>query len=208
LLVAGPALTKAQAQEPDHAKDFEYWRKAITDPDANKRREAASSLGYLGRFGQPVVPLLIGAMDDPNSGVRFSTTRALAELGARALPAVHRLVAELGAKDWGGAHEALAMIGAASIPGLLETAPSSPQLLKDHVAATLYLIEPEGLAAATRALETSPDPGFREALARASLIVNDRAVPSLVKALRDCSVPVRVASAKRSYRNVIRRRHA
>ncbi len=91
--------------------------RALNDPSVEVRRRAAGALGTMnGAAAAAVLPALIGALADEDSGVRGSTSLTLARMGPAAGDALPALKAALNDQDWyvrGNAAETLARLGTA-----------------------------------------------------------------------------------------------
>ena len=74
------------------------WVRALSDPDARLRRQAAEKLGNVGSSDPAVVPALRGALKDTNADVRCAAILALTKSGSAAKEAVDPLQA-LGRQD-------------------------------------------------------------------------------------------------------------
>jgi HEAT repeat protein len=97
----------AEADSPaTHKKPLAYslevalpaLTRALRDPDARARRQAAEALESMGEEAAPAVPALIRALDDPDLFVRWIAVRTLGKLGpktsASAIPAIGRLLSD------------------------------------------------------------------------------------------------------------------
>ena len=98
----------------------------LTDRDAQKRRNAAVALGWIGPAASSAVTILAQHVQDPNEDewVRKHAAQALGQIGAAAQPAIPALIAVMrnpGDMDpWNWAAEALAGIGTTTLPTLLK----------------------------------------------------------------------------------------
>jgi HEAT repeat protein len=73
-------------------KPVEHWVRALRDPDARVRKEAASKLGNAGPIDASIIPALIAALKDSDAKVRCEVILALAKFGADGMDAVPTLI--------------------------------------------------------------------------------------------------------------------
>ncbi len=100
-----------------HGKSFEYWLKALHDPDARIRIKAVESLGNVGTDNPATVPALIRALDDREAQVRGAAALALLKIGPEAqeaIPALQKTLQDKDAKVRSYATKALERIEGAS----------------------------------------------------------------------------------------------
>jgi HEAT repeat protein len=74
------------------------WAKALRDPDAKVRKQAAFTLGNIGPSDPAVLPALLGALKDEDAQVRCEAILALLKFGPEAKKAVPALT-ELAQQD-------------------------------------------------------------------------------------------------------------
>jgi HEAT repeat protein len=86
LLLSLPAC----GQAPPRMKGGK-WARALCDPDARMRKQAAFTLGNIGPSDPAALPALIGALRDADAGVRAEAILALVKYGAGAQEAVPSL---------------------------------------------------------------------------------------------------------------------
>jgi HEAT repeat protein len=75
-------------------KPVDHWVQALRDADARVRRNAAFKLGNVGSCDPAALPALLGALHDPDAGVRCQAILALVKFGPEAreaAPALARL---------------------------------------------------------------------------------------------------------------------
>jgi HEAT repeat protein len=196
VVVIGGLGPVAAAYARDRSSEFEHWKQALQAADPRTRSDALTALRWLGQEGYPVVPHMVGAIDDPDPGVRHSAIHYLGELGPGAAAAVPRIAREFArSTEWGVPQIALVHIGAPSVPALRELATSSDGPLRWRAALTLSMIDPEGLAAAQQEMARSRDEAVREAMAAAAYVGGEKSVAALAAALRDGAPAVRTAAA-------------
>lgn len=68
---------------------------ALTDSDAEVRRQAARALGQMGPVAEPAVPELTVALSDGDASVRQAAVQALGKIGPAAAPAIPALIEAL-----------------------------------------------------------------------------------------------------------------
>jgi HEAT repeat protein len=92
-LVAGVTLGCGPSQPTlSGGKPVEHWVRALRDPDARVRKEAASKLGNAGPMDASIVPELIVALKDSDAKVRCEVILALVKFGSDAKDAVPTLI--------------------------------------------------------------------------------------------------------------------
>jgi HEAT repeat protein len=67
------------------------WAAALRDPDANVRKKAAFTLGNIGPSDPVVLPALIGALKDADTGVRCEVILSMLKYGSAAREAIPEL---------------------------------------------------------------------------------------------------------------------
>ena len=72
-------------------RPVDEWVRALSDPDAKLRKNAAEKLGNVGSSDPAVVPALCQALSDKNADVRCEVILALAKSGSVAKVAIEPL---------------------------------------------------------------------------------------------------------------------
>jgi hypothetical protein len=88
-------LGMARREPFEYNRPLSYWTGALKDPDPEKRREAAFTLGRIGHEAGPAVPALAEALKDDSPRVRFNAAFALFKIGPAARDAVPALIVAL-----------------------------------------------------------------------------------------------------------------
>src|SRR5262249_6782654 len=91
LLVFACSLAPGCAQpQPTFAggKPIEHWLKALESRDPKTRKEAVRKLGNVGSADPAAFPAVLGALNDPDTGVRREAIIAMLKFGAQAREAV------------------------------------------------------------------------------------------------------------------------
>jgi HEAT repeat protein len=96
ILIIVTALVGCGKSPPPQAggKPISHWLKAMHDPDARVRTQAALKLGNVGSTDSQALPALIEALGDPESSVRRAAIDGLVKYGSSAkdaIPALERL---------------------------------------------------------------------------------------------------------------------
>jgi HEAT repeat protein len=114
------ASSPPPADEPPALKPFEDWTEQEAAADA------------LGRIGQPAVPELVAALQNPNAAIRLKGVEVLGRMGPEAAPAVPELIKLLDDPDERirkATARTLGQIGPAAkeaVPALVRTLLESP----------------------------------------------------------------------------------
>ena len=146
------------------------------------------------------LPTLIRVLDSPYAKVRRYATKKLAKMGPRAAPAVSKLLKALDDKDLFvriGATRALGKIGPKSVPGLRRTLKHPKPRVRRAVCDALAEIGTKSLPALGDLItllgkDTSRDvrTGAAKAIGNMGALAA-KAVPTLIKSLKDKELPVR-----------------
>ena len=97
-LVALPAGCQRPRSVLAGGKPVRHWVEALRSGEARTRRQAALKLGNVGAGEPAVLPALLGALNDPDAGVRRAAILALLKCGPAARHGEPAL-AELGRRD-------------------------------------------------------------------------------------------------------------
>jgi len=91
------AVPSAHAQETSYeGRTLAEWREDLKSGEAMIREKAVDALA---RFGEPAVPILTGAISDPDFNVRTLAMFSLGRMGAQAKSALPKLVEKLSDRD-------------------------------------------------------------------------------------------------------------
>lgn len=145
------------------------------------RSAAARSLGLLGPVAEPAIPVLIGALRDPETQVRWDAAGALGRIGQPAVPELLRVLAESGGFARNCAAYALGQIGAAAepaLPQLIESFTDTNRDLRASAAYSAAAIGAPSMLALSNVLYHG-DPGAR-----------DLAAKELVRFQRSLRIPI------------------
>lgn len=171
LLTAGSGSAQNPKQPDDTAKSLTGWIAALKDNDKLVSAAARKALGPDGAFAKTAIPVLIDALKETDSVVRWDVMDILAEYGPKAVPS---LVEALKRPDTGIRTGAATVLGKIR-PRPIEAVPALIGAMKDR--------EPEVRAAAAISLRE-----MRRAAAKV--------VPALIAGLGDAEPRVRACCAE------------
>ncbi len=192
-LASPDASTRARAalELGDAGASASTFAPLLDDPERDVRIAAAFALG---RATDDVVTPLLGALGDENPRVRWTAIESLAGHGAAA-PRVAPFLADENLVISHAAYESLARDGASAAVPVAAALATGSYAAVEWAPRVFAVLGPEG-AAATEGLAhllSVPDENVREAAARCLLRIGAparAAVPALVRALADESLPV------------------
>lgn len=187
LEMAGELRVRFQKQMPPPSSDplgalliatLPALSDGVSDPDWHARQITINILDMLGPAAAPAAPALVGALNDPNSFVRWAAARAVAKLAPQsadtAVPALTTLLGDADLDLLLASASALEQYGPAALPA----APTLAQLVHagraaDARLAGIHALEHMGPRAAETSVPTfvnaltDPDARVREAAALA-----------------------------------------
>ncbi|MGD1149187.1 MAG: serine hydrolase [Thermoanaerobaculaceae bacterium] len=194
------ALLPAAALAQPGPAEVESRVRALRDPDAEVRRNAAEGLARLGPGAVEAVPALVAALDDPDLGVRWHSAVALGTMGPGAVAPLVGALRGTNATTRQGAALALGKMGpgaSAALDPLIDALKDSDASVRERAAETLGLLGP-GAATAVGALVrvlSDADPYVEGKAAEALGRFGRDAVPALALALGDRERTVRWCAA-------------
>jgi len=153
---------------PDTERVQQPLRRALGDRDSLVARDAARTLGALGKRASPSVPALVRALSHEEPHVRIYAAEALASIGPKAAKASKDLARTLGDPIPGvrwAACEALASIGRAAqpaVPQLIEALKDEFLYVRICAAGALGSIGPKSQPALEALRAAAKDPPLRE----------------------------------------------
>lgn len=191
-----PLLPESTGTEASVSVDVTGLVKLLADPDAQKRADAARTLGRKGEEARRAVPDLVAALKDKDADVRRNSAEALELIRSLNRTHVPALVVALKDPDVDvriSVASALSKMGLeakAAVPALISSIKDSDAKVRLHTAAALAKIGEEGkeaIPSLTEALEdTEIDVRCSAALALAKMgSAAKNSVPNLVKVLKN-----------------------